>query len=264
MLHIDAVGGDRSAHVGEDEALVRGSSGVGPHMGGFVVVFLPGFMSAASSYRALLEPLSEQGISVLVPQLYRRGLAALSGRATVLDEAVAAAALVRRTAVEHPHAAVVLGGQSRGGQAAWRAANLLATEQPGEFGRVLPEALVLIDPVDGEGRDSSRPSATVSPAAFTGRTLVIGAGIGGRCAPDPVNPRQFAAATPQARHDVVTDLGHADILEGRARSLGRRLCGGGRDPDRARDAVTALLAAVTLNQLDDVEDSAGALEWLIR
>ena len=63
---------------------------------------------------------------------------------------------------------------------------------------------------------------------------------------------------------MVTDLGHADILEGRARSLGRRLCGGGRDPDRARDAVTALLAAVTLNQLDDVEDSAGALEWLIR
>ena len=48
-----------------------------------LLVFLPGFMSSAASYRSLLEPLTAEGISVVVPQLYRRGVAALTGRATV-------------------------------------------------------------------------------------------------------------------------------------------------------------------------------------
>ena len=114
------------------------------------LVFLPGFMGSAESYRELLTPVAEGGTTVIVPQLYRRGVAALLGRVSVAAEAEAAAELVRATALERPESAVFLGGHSRGGQAAWRAAGLLA---PG-----LPAGLVLLDPVDGEGRDTTTPT----------------------------------------------------------------------------------------------------------
>ena len=53
----------------------------------------------------------------------------------------------------------------------------------------------------------------------------------------------FAAAAPQARHVVVPLLGHADMLDGGARSFGRRLCGGAPDPDEGCAAVSSLLVA---------------------
>lgn len=40
---------------------------------------------------------------------------------------------------------------------------------------------------------------------------------------------------------VVSDMGHMDVLNGRARAIGRRLCGGGTDPDIARSTVTEIL-----------------------
>jgi pimeloyl-ACP methyl ester carboxylesterase len=205
------------------------------------LVLLPGFMSSAESYRALVSPVVDDGISVLVAQLYPRGIRALTGRHTVEDEARDAAELVRREVRDGTR--VVLAGHSRGGQAAWRAANLLATEG-------VPAALVLVDPVDGAGREPSTPTATREPARFACPTLVIGAGVGGRCAPEPVNHRMFAAATPHARHVVVRELGHADMLDARARSLGRRLCGGAAHPDDGRALVTALLRAAALDDMD--------------
>ena len=205
------------------------------------LVFLPGFMGSAESYRELLTPVAEGGTTVIVPQLYRRGVAALLGRVPVAAEAEAAAELVRATAHERPGSAVFLGGHSRGGQAAWRAAGLLA---PG-----LPAGLVLLDPVDGEGRDATTPTGTVGGARFTCRALIIGAGIGGRCAPAPVNHEVFAAATPGSSHVVVTRLGHADMLSGRGRALGRRLCPGADDPDPGRAACTALIDDFLLGAL---------------
>ena len=205
--------------------------GTGPDL----LIFLPGFMSSAGAYRALLEPVAAQGTTVVIPQLYRRGPSALIGRPSVIDEADTAADLVRRTALAYPTHSIVLGGHSRGGQAAWRAAAALAPE--------LPAALVLLDPVDGEGRQPSRATATSSGLRVTCRTLVIGAGIGGACAPTPVNHEVFAAATPDAEHAIVTELGHADVLSGRERSLGRRLCGGAANPEPGRAACSALIAA---------------------
>jgi len=241
---------------------------------GRVLVFLPGFMSAAASYRMLLEPLTAHGISVVVPQLYRRGPAVLAGRFTVEDEARAAAALVRGEAGGRGDRTVVLGGHSRGGQAAWRAANLLAADTPaagassGDVPRagassgdapgadgssgdapgagLLPAALVLVDPVDGAGRRPDVPTATAEPVVFTCPCLVIGAGIPGRCAPEPVNHRQFAAAAPDARHVVVDSIGHGDVLDDRPAATARRLCGGAPDPAPGRAAVTALLTDFVL------------------
>ena len=211
--------------------------------GGSVLVFLPGFMTPAASYRTLLEPVAAAGTTVIVPQLYRRGVAALAGRHPVAEEAAAAADLVRSTAARLPTAPVLLGGHSRGGQAAWRAAALLARDG-------LPAGVVLVDPVDGEGRTSTGPVATASPAGFDCPTLIIGAGIAGRCAPDDVNHRAFAAATPQARHVVVSSLGHADVLQGPARSIGRRLCGGADHPDAGRAACSALVTTFVVECLE--------------
>ena len=208
---------------------------------GRVLVFLPGFMSAAASYRMLLEPLTAHGISVVVPQLYRRGPAVLAGRFTVEDEARAAAALVRGEAGGRDDRTVVLGGHSRGGQAAWRAANLLAAER-------LPEALVLVDPVDGAGRRPDVPTATALPVAFRCPCLVVGAGIPGRCAPEPVNHRVFAAAAPGARHVVVDSIGHGDVLDDRPAATARRLCGGAPDPVPGRAVVTTLITDLVLGR----------------
>ncbi|MFC6238107.1 poly(ethylene terephthalate) hydrolase family protein [Longivirga aurantiaca] len=201
-----------------------------------VLVFLPGFMTAAESYVEVLTPVADAGVTVLVPQLYRRGVGALAGRVPVSSEASAAADLVRVTAAERGTPLVHLGGHSRGGQAAWRAAALLAAEG-------LPAGLVVIDPVDGAGRRPTEADATAEPAAFDVRTLVIGAGLGGRCAPEAVNHAVFAAAAPFAQHVLVTGMGHVDLLDDRPRALARRLCPGGPDPDSARTSVSALLVA---------------------
>lgn len=217
-----------------------------------LLVFLPGFMSSAASYRSLLEPLTADGISVVVPQLYKRGLGALTGRATVEQEARDAADLVREVARSQPR--VVLAGHSRGGQAAWRAANLLAAEG-------LPAGLVLVDPVDGSGRSPSARTATAADAVFASPCVVVGAGIGGRCAPEPVNHAAFAAATPRARHLVVTRLGHGDVLDERPRASARRVCGGAEDPEPGRAVVTHVLAAVLLGDDSRLPEASDLVQW---
>jgi pimeloyl-ACP methyl ester carboxylesterase len=200
------------------------------------LVFLPGFMIGAASYRELLAPVAAAGTTVDVPELYRRGISALTGRVAVSDEAAAAADVVRAEATRRGRGRVFLAGHSRGGQAAWLAAELLV-------GTGLPAGLVLVDPVDGEGRRPLTPVVARRPATFTCPTVVVGAGRGGRCAPSPVNHRVFATAAPHARHVVLDDLGHADMLQGWARTIGRWLCPGAADPDLGREACSAVLVA---------------------
>lgn len=207
-----------------------------PASGADVLVLLPGFMIAASSYSVLARSVADAGSTVIVPQPYRRGLGALAGRVPVTAEARTAADLVRQVLNRRADARVHLAGHSRGGQAAWLAARRLA-------GEGLPESLVLLDPVDGQGRRPGGPASTAEPADLAVPTLVVGAGVGGRCAPAGVDHRQFARATPAARHVIVDGLGHADLLSGAGRRLGRRLCGGGPDPDAARAVTAALVSA---------------------
>lgn len=207
------------------------------------LVFLPGFMASAKSYAAMLDPLADRGIRVVTPQLYPRGLGALRGKHSVRQEAADAAAVVRELAGR-----VFLAGHSRGGQAAWLAA--------GELGEHLA-GLLLLDPVDGQGRRPQQDLSTRVPSAFAGAAWVLGAGVTGPCAPVGANHEQFARATPQAVHILVADLGHADMLDGRARSLGRRLCGGGKDPDAARAVCTHLLADFVAGEVPAVGEHPG-------
>ena len=76
------------------------------------------------AYRQLLAPVAAAGTAVTVPQLYRPSPAVLMERFTTNDEAQAAVALTRN-GLGDGGAQVFLGGHSRGGQAAWLAAQQL-------------------------------------------------------------------------------------------------------------------------------------------
>lgn len=197
-----------------------------------VLVLLPGFITPARSYAALVRPLAaaDPGLRVIVPQLYGVGPGVLAGRHSVAQEASEATELV--AGVASRGAPVWLAGHSRGGQAAWLAAEALEE-------RTRPAGLILIDPVDTAGPGS----VPARPPRFTLECLVIGAGTGSRCAPAGLNHQRFAAAAPRRIHATVPGCGHADVLTGRALRWGRALCGGGPDPQRARATVTALMAA---------------------
>ncbi len=197
-----------------------------------VLVLLPGFVTPAHSYAGLVSPLvvSDPGLRVVVPQLYRIGPGVLTGRYSVAQEVLEAVDLVRDLARQG--VPVWLAGHSRGGQVAWLAAEALE-----EYAR--PAGLVLIDPVDTAG---SRSVAS-RPPRFSLECLVIGAGAGSRCAPVGVNHQRFATAAPRRIHATVPGCGHADVLTGQALRWGRTLCSGGPDPQRARATVTALIAA---------------------
>lgn len=197
------------------------------------LVLLPGFQAPASAYRLLAETIAAQGPTVYVPQVVKPGGMSLFGKPDVRTEAVRATALISAMRRVRKPASVVVAGHSRGGLAAW----LMAPH-------VELDGLVLIDPVDAAGPRPRKPAFTLDPVSLPYEALIIGAGRGGPCAPAGVNHAAFAAATPGCRHVVVPDLGHADILSGRWRTGGRRLCGGGTDPAAALQAVADLIIAV--------------------
>lgn len=197
------------------------------------LVLLPGFQTPASAYRGLAEAIAAGGPTVYVPQVVRPGPMALLGKPDVQTEAVRATAVVAAVRRARKPTAVVVAGHSRGGLAAWLMAD-----------HVDLDGLVLIDPVDAAGPRPRRPAFTLQPTLLPYEALIIGAGRAGPCAPAGVNHEAFAGATPGCRHVVLPDLGHADILSGRWRSGGRRLCGGGADPAAGRQAVAGLIGAV--------------------
>ena len=202
------------------------------------LVLLPGFLSSPRSYATLAGAARAAGAAAEVPSLAPGRLALLTGRYAVEDEAADAAELVRGLVATGRR--VLLAGHSRGGQAALRAARILV---PDDAVRDALLGLVLIDPVDGGGRQPSTRTSTAWRTRLVLPTTVVGAGHGGVCAPEPVNHVAFADALPEARHVVVEGMGHADMLDGVERTLGRRLCGGADDPDPARDVVARLLVA---------------------
>jgi pimeloyl-ACP methyl ester carboxylesterase len=196
-----------------------------------LLVFFHGFMTSPRSYRQLLEGLAAESVVVVAPRMYRPGPAALAGRPSATEEAEMAVGLVENLRHEYQPRELWLAGHSRGGQVAW----LVAAS-------VEPDGMIVIDPVDGGGRKATRPNATAAPAVFDAATLVIGAGLGGRCAPVAVNHERFAAvAPPDATHVVLDSMGHADLLDDRPRRAARLLCPGGDDPDRSRRELVRLM-----------------------
>ena len=191
-------------------------------------MFIPGFMATPRAYESLLAPLRRAQVRLTVTD--RPRWESLSGRYSPAEEA---ADVLRRADAQAGTERLWLAGHSRGGQVAWRVAQLDPDRIAGLF---------LVDPVDGAGRDGGGPRAAAEPVRFACPTTIVGAGRGGRCAPGPVNHQTFADALPTAAHVVLPELGHADVLDGWERAVGRWLCGGGApDPDVARDHVAGLL-----------------------
>jgi len=195
------------------------------------LVFCPGFLVAPQAYTALLGPIADRGYRVVVPRLVRPGPRLLLGGVPIAAEAERAAAVVAALAGAGA-GPVWIGGHSRGGAVAWAVA----------AGPTPVAGVVVVDPVAGGGPPWA--GAPAPPPLPDGRpALVVGAAIGGRCAPAGRNHLRFAAAAPQAEHVVVADCGHADVLDDRSARRGRRLCGGGTDPARARATVAERIAA---------------------
>ncbi len=198
---------------------------------GRVIVFFSGFMVSPWSYRSLFASIVSDRTSIVAPQMYRRGPGPLAGRPSPSEEAEQGVRLVDHVVATRGADEVWLAGHSRGGQVAWRAAE-----------HVDPDGVVVVDPVDGAGRHPTTLAATAEPATFTARTLVIGAGLEGRCAPAAVNHLHFAAAAPPAAtHDVIPSMGHGDLLDDRPARASRLLCGGSADPRHERSMVAELV-----------------------
>jgi acetyl esterase/lipase len=196
-----------------------------------VIVFFPGFMVSPWSYRSLFASIVSERTSIVAPQMYRRGPRALAGHPSAREEAERGARLVEHVVASRRPDEVWLAGHSRGGQVAWRIAE-----------QVRPDGVVVIDPVDGAGRHPTTLAAAAEPAGFTARTLVVGAGLGARCAPAAVNHDHFAAAAPPgSTHVVIASMGHGDVLDERPARAARRLCGGSDDPGRERRAVAEMI-----------------------
>lgn len=160
-----------------------------------VVVFFHGFMTAPTSYRMVLGALADERTVVVAPRMYRRGPGVLAGHPAATQEAAAGVSIVDELRRTYGPAELWLAGHSRGGQVAWIVA-----------GNTAPDGVIVVDPVDGGGPKAARLNATATPAKFKSRTLVIAAGSGGRCAPDPVNHDDFAAAAPLGATPVVFDV----------------------------------------------------------
>jgi pimeloyl-ACP methyl ester carboxylesterase len=199
--------------------------------GAWLIVFFPGFMVSPWDYRSLFTSIASERISIVAPQMYRRGPAALAGHPSAGEEADSGVRLVEHLVAVHRPDQLWLAGHSRGGQVAWRVAE-----------HVDPDGVVVVDPVDGAGRNPTTLVAAADPAGFTAKTLVVGAGLGGRCAPAAVNHVHFAAAAPPGSTHVVLDaMGHGDILDDRPARFSRRLCGGSTDPRHERSTVAELV-----------------------
>lgn len=196
-----------------------------------VLVFLPGFATPSGAYRGLLGGLPRPGLRIIVPRLHP--VRSALGLYTPAAEAEAASDIALEAAA--PGGSIWLAGHSRGGQAAWRAAEILASRGESVAG------LAVIDPVDGQGPLPWAPRVTDHSPDFDVKPVIVGFGRSGRCAPASVGFRAFAAACPAAEVVTLTQAGHADILDDHWQRAARRICRPGDDPAANRRTVAAVL-----------------------
>ena len=227
-----------------------------------IVVFQHGFMAQNDSYGEVLHQLASHGFVIVAPQMYEPGPAALLGNPTAAEEASAAAQLLDwlpgglPTVLDYTPALdrVGLAGHSRGGKVAW--AVLVA-----DASRAM--AIAGIDPVDGTGGPfDTQPRVVQGPFDFSLPALVLGTGLGGRCAPAGDNHEQFyqASVTP-AWHIVVPGQGHGDMLDEEAAAAAAWLCPSGPDRAGMRQLTAGLLVAFFRASL---QGDASAYTYLTR
>lgn len=223
---------------------------IGPRSGR-VLVFFHGFMAAPRHYRTLMRHLASHGTTVIAPQLYRQGPMALAGRSTA-GEIGRAIEVVEGARSEFEPTELWLAGHSRGGQTAWGAAE-----------STNPDGVAVLDPVDGSGPRPKAQKVTSLPAAFSARSLIVGAGLGERCAPAGFNHERFAAvAPPDTTHVLMPTMGHADLLDNPMRRAARWLCPGSDDPDLERLTLARIVAAFVDGRPLHVENGSAPLDIL--
>jgi hypothetical protein len=72
--------------------------------------------------------------------------------------------------------------------------------------------------------------------------MVVGAGLGGRCAPNTVNHEHFARNGPaETVHVTLPGMAHGDLLDDRPARVARLLCGGGTNPAPQRATLARVV-----------------------
>lgn len=208
-----------------------------------------GFLVQNQFYTRILTHLSSHGFAVIAPQMYGRsplpfGKPSMTREAELGERIIAWALsdLGALTNVSIQESQVSLMGHSRGGQVAWNIARR---------GNVDVAAIVGVDPVDGQRRDSVTRDGLASIPSLT-----LGAGLGGSCAPDGRNYENFFAAvdTDLTQWLVVGDnFGHMDMLDG---SCGLpcsfcRSASGNNSPDQFIEAVSGSATAFLQLQINN-------------
>ncbi|QOJ14530.1 MAG: hypothetical protein HRU75_07695 [Planctomycetia bacterium] len=228
-----------------------------------VVLFHHGFMTRNSFYDSILTHVASHGLIVIAPQSYEPGLGALSGNPNVVQEAEFSRQIVSWTetgleaairaamtsdvrsdtsngkeagAIKPLSNLLTIGGHSRGGLAAW----LVCEALPGRFA-----GIVGVDPVGGAGgRVSTRgtqPQSSSAESMAGPPAVILGAGLGGSCAPTGRNYEQFFAATAGPAWKIVAiEQGHGDMLDESAAVAAGQVC----DTSRNRDPMRRLTAGL--------------------
>lgn len=209
-----------------------------------VVVFQHGFQARNAAYDEILRHVASHGFVVVAPQMYEPGIASLFGRPTAAEESIDAARVLDWIPGGLSAAAGVgirpdrigLAGHSRGGKVAWLVLKSDST-------RAL--AVAGIDPVDGAGGPlGGQTRAVQGTFSFSMPVLVIGAGLGGACAPTGDNHEQFYAASQSpAWHVIAEQSGHADMLNEEVAAAASLLCPSGSNRRAMRALTAGLLTA---------------------
>jgi len=209
-----------------------------------IVVLQHAFQITNHSYDQIAAHITSHGFIVILPRMYDPGIGPVIGMPTSALETERAGVVVdwlpprleRLPGVEFNNVNVGLVGHSRGGRVAFGVA---------VAGNERVAALAGIDPVDGGGGPGSNQTGiTAEPFAFEIPTLIIGAGIGGNCAPEGRNYVQFFDACPSPSTLVIAnDYGHGDMLDEETAALAASVCPANEDREPMRRITAGLLVA---------------------
>ncbi|HPF39781.1 MAG TPA: hypothetical protein P5081_17735 [Phycisphaerae bacterium] len=209
-----------------------------------VVVLQHGFQVTNHSYDQIASHIASHGFVVILPRMYDAGLGPIIGMPSAAIETERAAVVIdwlpsgleRLPGVSINNTRIGLAGHSRGAKVAFGVVKAGAS-------RVA--ALAGVDPVDGTGGPGgNEPRVIDGVLPFDIPTLILGAGLGGACAPDGDNYAAFFDACPSPSVLVVaTDYGHGDMLDEETAGLAASVCESNADREPMRRLTAGLLVA---------------------
>ncbi len=209
-----------------------------------LIVLQHAFQITNHSYDQIAAHIASHGFVVILPRMYDPGIGPIIGMPTSELETERASVVVdwlpprleRLPGVEFNNVNIGLVGHSRGGRVAFGVA---------VAGNERVAALAGIDPVDGGGGPGSNQAGiTAEPFTFDIPSLIIGAGIGGNCAPEGCNYVQFFDACPSPSTLVIAnDYGHGDMLDEETAALAASVCLANEVREPMRRLTAGLLVA---------------------